>query len=309
MATSDQTPTPTQPPTPLAENPVEPTPILDRMNAALDDLSPQMRQAATYLLENPSEIAVTSMRGIADAAGVKPNTLVRMAKALGFAGYEELREPFRQQAAETNLSFPDRARFLRSIDEGGRYGALLADMAKAALGNVEALFADVAADDLKKAAELIGGSRRTHVLGVGTARPLAENFAYVAGMAVDNISAIPSLGLAIDDVARMGPEDVLLAMTFSPFRSETVEAVRRADAEGATIIAITDSWAAPIVAPATMTFIVPDDSPLPFSSGIAAVALLESLLAFVMADARTDVVTAIDTFHSNRRDAGIYTDD
>lgn len=288
--------------------PVEPTPILDHINRALDDLSPQMRQAATYLLENPGEIAVTSMRGLADAAGVKPNTLVRMARALGFAGYEELREPFRQQAAETTLSFPDRARFLRSIDEGGRYGALLAGMAEAALGNVEALFADVDADDLKKAAELIDGSRRTQVLGVGTARPLAENFAYVAGMAVDNITAIPNLGLAIDDVARMGPDDVLLAMTFSPFRAEIVDAVQRAVGNGVTVIAITDSWVAPIVSPATLSFIVPDDSPLPFSSNIAAVALLEALLAFVMADAPSDVVTAIDAFHANRRAAGIYAD-
>lgn len=285
-----------------------PTPILDHLNSSLEDLSPQMRQAAVYLLENPAEIAVTSMRGMAEAAGVKPNTLVRMAKALGFDGYEELREPFRQQAAETKLSFPDRARFLRSIDEGGRYGTLLMNMAEAALANVESLFAEIAADDLKKAAELIGGARKTYVLGVGTARSLADNFAYVAGMAVDNISAIPSLGLAIDDVARMGPDDVLMAMTFSPFRTETVEAVRRADAAGATIISVTDSWAAPIVAPAAMSFVVPDDSPLPFSSNIAAVALLESLLAFVMADAKTDVVTAIDTFHANRRDAGIYTD-
>jgi DNA-binding MurR/RpiR family transcriptional regulator len=286
----------------------EPIPILDRISSRLDEMSPQMRVAATYLLENPGEIAVTSMRGLAEAAGVKPNTLVRLARAVGFAGYEELRAPFRQQAAGTTLSFPDRARFLRSIDEGGRHGAMLADMAAAALTNVETLFADLAADDLKKAAELIDRSRRTNVLGVGTARPLAENFAYVAGMAVDNITAIPKLGLAIDDVARMGPDDVLLALTFSPFRAEIVEAVRRANENGVTVIAITDSWAAPIVGPATISFVVPDDSPLPFSSNIAAMALLETLIAFVMADSPTDVVSAIDAFHANRRAAGIYSD-
>ena len=65
--------------------PSEPTDILAALTAEIDELSPQVRRAAVYLLDNPGEIAVTSMRGIADAAGVKPNTLVRLARAIGFA--------------------------------------------------------------------------------------------------------------------------------------------------------------------------------------------------------------------------------
>lgn len=288
--------------------PSDPTPILHALTAALADMSPQVRQAAVYVLENPGEIAVTSMRGIAEAAEVKPNTLVRMARAMGFDGYEDLREPFRQQAADGSLSFPDRARFLQTINQSGRHGALLAEMAAASLANVEALFAETDADELRAAADLVAEARRTNVLGVGTARPLAENFAYVASMAIDSVAAIPTIGLAIDDVARMKPDDVLVAMTFSPYRSEIIDAVALAAERDVPVIAVTDSWAAPIVAPSAHAFVVPNDSPLPFSSNVAAVALLESLLAFVMADATTDVVGAIDTFHQTRRDAGIYTD-
>ena len=287
--------------------PRDPSPILQALTNALEEMSPQVRRAATYVLTHPGEVAVTSMRGIAEAAEVNPNTLVRMARAVGFGGYEDFRQPFRQQAADGTPSFPDRARFLQSINEGGRHGALLAGMAAAALGNVESLFAEVQAGELKAAADLINAARRAYVLGVGVAKPLAENFAYVAGMAVDNVTAIPTIGLAIDDVARMRGDDVLVAMTFSPFRSEIVEAVRLADRRGVPVIAISDSWAAPIAAPAAHAFIVPDDSPLPFSSCIAAVALLEALLAFVVADSPADVVGSIDAFHAHRRSAGIYT--
>ena len=181
-------------------------------------------------------------------------------------------------------------------------------MAAAALGNVEGLFTGIDVDELRAAADLIGGARRADVLGVGTAKPLAENFVYVASMAVDNLAAIPGLGLAIDDVAKLGPDDMLLAMTFSPYRAEIVNAVSLAADRDVPIVSVTDSWASPIVAPARHAFVVPNESPLPFSSSIAAVALLESLLAFLVADAQTDVVTAIDDFHANRRAAGIYTD-
>ena len=288
--------------------PTEPTAILAALAAAVDDLSPQVRRAARYVLDNPGEIAVTSMRGIADAAGVKPNTLVRMARAVGFDGYDDLREPFRLVAAEGALSFPDRARFLQTISQGGSHNSLLADMAGAAFSHVESLFATVDADELKAAADLIDHARRANVLGVGTARTLAENFAYVASMAVHNVAAIPVIGLAIDDVARMDDRDVLVAMTFSPYRAEIVEAVRLAVDRSVPVIAVTDSHASPLVPMATHAFVVPTDSPLPFSSLVAATALLETLLAFVVGESPDDVATSIDAFHANRRAARIYHD-
>ncbi len=286
----------------------EPTTILTELAGSLDRLSPQVRQAAVYVLDNPGEVAVTSMRGLADAAGVKPNTLVRMARAVGFEGYDDFREPFRQHAADTVLSFPDRARFLQAISQGGSHGSLLADMAAAALTNVEGLFTEVDADELKAAADLIDGARHARVLGVGTARPLAENFAYVAGMAVDNVAATPRIGLPIDDVARLDQRDVLVAMTFSPYRAEIVDAVRLASDRSVPVIAITDSRASPLARLATHTFVVTNDSPLPFSSNIAVTALLETLLAFVVAESPDDVAESIGAFHDNRRRAGVYVD-
>lgn len=293
------------------QSPAAPSPptssILDALVAEYEHMSPQVRLAARYVLENSGAIAVTSMRGLADAAGVKPNTLVRMARSVGFDGYEDFREPFRKEAADQSPSFPDRARWLQSINEGGRHGTLLTDMAAAALANIETLFAEIDVDELKAAADLIDRARTTSVLGVGTARALAQNFTYVAGMALDNIAAIPTIGLAIDDVARMTPDDVLLAMTFSPYRTEIVEAVRMALANQVPVIAVTDLRTSPIALGATHAFVVPTDSPYPFSSNIAATAMLETLLAFIVADARTDVVASIDAFHRNRHHAGVYT--
>ncbi len=287
-----------------------PTPVLQRLSESLDSMSPQVRRAAAYVLDNPSEVAVTSLRAMADAADVKPNTMVRMARAAGFGGYEDFRQPFRTEVVDAQLSFPDRARFLQSINEGGRHGALLSNMVASALGNVEMLFASVDPEELKSAADLLVSARRANVLGVGTAKPLAENFAYVASMSsgpqAGQVAAIPVLGLAIDDVAKMTSSDVLMAMTFSPYRAEIIEAVNLAADRDVPIVTITDSWASPIVAPSAYAFVVPNESPLPFSSNVATVALLEVILAFMVADSDDDAASAIDAFHANRRAAGIY---
>jgi DNA-binding MurR/RpiR family transcriptional regulator len=287
--------------------PVTTSAILDAMAEAYDDLTPQLQVAARHLLDNPTDIAVSSMRQVADDAGVRPNTLVRLARALGFDGYDDLRGHFRDELTRTGSSFPSKARWLRSLAAGGRYGALLSQMAGASMATVEQLFVDVDAAELKTVADTILEARRTAVLGVGTAGPLATNFCYVGGMVAPNLVAIPTNGgLPIDDVARLAPGDVLLAMTFSPYRVEIVEATRMAADLGATVVAVTDSRSSPIARLADHAFVVPTETPQYFSSVIGAVALLETLLAFMAAETPADAATAIEEFHERRRAAGVY---
>ena len=54
--------------------------ILNHLAGELSDLTPEARKAATYVLENPRDVGVSTVREIAEAANVKPNTVVRMAR-------------------------------------------------------------------------------------------------------------------------------------------------------------------------------------------------------------------------------------
>jgi DNA-binding MurR/RpiR family transcriptional regulator len=282
--------------------------ILDAMAEAFDDLTPQLQAAARHLLDHPNGIAVSSMRQVAEEAGVQPNTLVRLARVLGFDGYDALRGHFREELSRPGQSFPSKARWLQSLAAGGRHGALLSEMAAASMATVEQVFADTDVDRLRAVADRILEARRTSVLGVGTAAPLATNFCYVGGMIASNLVAIPTNGgLAIDDVARMSPGEVLVAMTFAPYRREIVEATRMAADRGVTVVAVTDSRSSPIARLADHAFVVPTESPQYFSSVIGAVALLEALLAFMAADAADDIAAAIDGFHERRHRTGVYT--
>ena len=282
-------------------------PILEKLAEALPELSPQLRKAAYYVLENPNEIGVSSIREVADAAEVKPNTLVRMARAVGFEGYEEFRRPFKNALVTGRESFPDRARWLQSIGRGGRHGPLMSGMAGSLIDNIETLFSDTDSRQLKRAADRIVAAKVAYVLGVGTTHALAQNFAYLARMAVDTVVAAPREGsLPIDDIARIGPGDVLLAMTFEPYRTEVVAAARTAKAQGAELIAVTDSRASPIAAISDDAFYVATETPQFFTSMTAVSALLETLMAFVIADADPKVIANIDRFHARRRELGVY---
>ena len=94
------------------------TDLLERLSDELDELTPEARKAATYVLENPQEVGVSTVREIAKAAGVNPNTFVRMARQVGFEGYDDFRDPFRDAIrAGTGTDFP------RDAAPRGRYAA------------------------------------------------------------------------------------------------------------------------------------------------------------------------------------------
>jgi len=286
---------------------MEPRQVLRNLAGAYGALTPELQKAATYVLENPNDVGVSSIREIAEAAGVKPNSFVRMARSVGFEGYEEFRAPFREEIRRGGSSFPDRARWLQSLARGGALGGLYAQMAESAIANIEESFAASDSAAMKRAADAIVAARRTFVLGVGVNHTLASNFAYLAGMALESVRAIPQAGgTAIDDLARVEPGDVLLAMTFKPYRTEVLDAVAVAAAQGLTVVGLSDSPASPLILQAQHGFVVQSETPQFFPSTVATLALLETLVAFVIADAKPDVVDAIAAFHERRYRLGIY---
>lgn len=287
-----------------------PDAVIEKLQASFQSLSPRIRTAARYLLDNPNEIGVSSMRQIASAADVTPNTLVRLAQALGFDGYEEFRHPFRETLRRGGDTIPDRARSLQDLSRAGSHGELFRQLAETAMANVETLYATTSVKDLRQAARLIIKARTAYVLGMGSCYASMHGFYYVGRMAIPNLVFAPQQSsLPLDDLGRIGRGDVLFAATYSPYRRETVEATRSAKARGARVISLTDSRASPIAAEADLLLLAPTSTPQFFPSIIAMVGILEALLAFIVSEAGPDAVASIEAVHSRRTDAGVYWDE
>ena len=281
--------------------------ILKRLAEELPELTPQARKAATYVLENPRDVGVSTVREIAEAADVKPNTVVRMARQVGFGGYEDFRVPFRDAIRQGAADFPDRARWLQEVRKSGDLGGLYADMVQDVLRNIEETFAGIPAEQLKAAADTVWESRNVLVLGVGINNSNARNFTYLASTGMVRFHAIPKAGSnPIDDLAWADERDVLVAITCKPYRTEIVEAVNIAREQGMTVICLSDSPASPILRDADHSFVVSVDTPQFFPSSVSIIALLETLLSFVIAVASEEIVERVDAFHRRRRQLGVY---
>jgi DNA-binding MurR/RpiR family transcriptional regulator len=284
--------------------------VLTRLSDEWDALTPEAQKAARYILENPHDVGVSTVREIAEAARVKPNTVVRMARQMGFEGYEDFRAPFREAIRRGAVSFPDRVRWLQDVRRGGELGALYADMVQGALSNLEETFAGIDAEALKTAAEAIWASRQTFVLGVGVNNANARNFTYLASTGMTDFHAIPRPGsTATDDLAWADARDVLIAVTCKPYRTEVVEAVGIAREQGLTIIGLSDSPASPVIRAADHGFVLAADTPQFFPSSVSTIALLEALLSFVIAVASDEIAERVESFHRRRHQLGLYLED
>ncbi|MDJ0950586.1 MAG: MurR/RpiR family transcriptional regulator [Alphaproteobacteria bacterium] len=286
--------------------------VIAALTAAFPDLPPALQAAARHIIDHPREVGVQSMRALAAKTSVHPNAFVRLARQIGFDGYEEMRERFRDfvVAGDDLGGFRDRARWLQEMAAKGGSAAILSEMAAAVADNVERGFRTQDVAQLEKACDAILRAGHVYVLGLGAVYDLAHQFWYVTRMAFGHIVPIPRHGSQpIDDLALVGQGDVLVALTFQPYRAEIMDAVRLAKRRGARVIGVTDSVTSPLTREADQTLICPTHTPQFFQSHAAVVGLLETLVALLVARAGEEAQARIEAFHAERLAAGIYEED
>ena len=281
--------------------------VVQRLIAEFENLPGQLQLAARHIIDHSHEVGIQSMRTLATEAEVHPNSFVRLARHLGFEGYDAMRERFRDFVRGGVGSSPDRVRWLQEMAKQGGSTAVFGNMASACLDNTEKMFEQQSVEDLEKAIDWMINAKRVFVLGLGLAYPLAYNFWYVARMGFDHFVLTPRHGsLPSDDLIRMTEDDCLLAMTFQPYRRDTMQAVKLAKACGAKVIGITDSNAASLCREADLGLVSPTHTPQFFHSNSAVTALLESLCALLVVRGGDAASDAVEAFHSARWEANIY---
>ena len=270
--------------------------IAQHISRRFETLTPQQRRAARFLLDHPTEVALKSMRELAQAAGVPPVTFVRLARALDFADYNALRAVFQRDVRQhrSRAGFSQKARDLQLRAGGDKTQALVKELFEAELDNIELTFSQNHPDRLVNAAELMERAERLFVLGRRSCHPTAAFFHYVHRLFRANAVLVPDGGQLADCLRDAGPDDVLLVVSVAPYTADTVEAARWARERGARLIAITDDRLSPIGRLADVALLVGTATPSFFHSIVPMVALAQALLAVLVARGGDTALAAIE---------------
>ncbi|MBK4216019.1 MurR/RpiR family transcriptional regulator [Paracoccus caeni] len=249
------------------------SPFGQRLVDRLDDMSPQLRRAALYLIEHPREIALVSMREMARKAGVQPATMTRLAHFIGANGFDDLRTERAQLIR--------RARFI---------GAQPPDTIRLVQNCPVAIASDVLAQMGRQVAQLAEADNLARICAA--ARDLAAaSRVFVPMMYLSSetclryAQAIPSIAgkLELASALQGGSRDhVFLTLSLQPYSPVDLEMAERAHLLGATIILLTDSETSPVFALADHAVICPTGSQLGACGKLIPVlAAIETLSAVV----------------------------
>lgn len=255
--------------------------------AARDDASGRIGRRALKLLSNmvdaPNQTAVSSISDIARANRVNASTVTRLAQRLGYQGFAELQDVFRRHVADGHRFYSRQAgRLLNARKGAGGSAALLDDIARDEMANVAATLDRIGKAELENAVKALATARQVRVLGLRQCFSAAHFLGYGLSLIRGGVAVLGSPGHTLpEQVAELDGKSVLVVISFAPYTVDSVVACHSARAQGAQVIAISDSSASPVAAGAGAAFAVSTEGPFFFNAMAATLILAEVLLALV----------------------------
>lgn len=288
------------------------TPVEERIQRAFEGLSPQLRIAARFIVQHPDDVALLSMRSLAAKAGVSASVMLRLAKRLGADDYNSFRDEFKERlrGQAPPRPFTTRARQLQSQRQRGETLGLVNEVLELDQTNLRATFANLDLATIESCVVDIERASRVFVIGRRSCYPVAYGFHYAYQMFRRNGHLVEERGGNFgNDFAAIGSADVLIGISFDPYSRQVVSALRHAAQRGAVVVAITDNLVSPLARCASHCLMVANASPGLLQSITAATALVQAIIALLLARAGDQAVQELEAMEAHLGALGAYWDD
>lgn len=244
-------------------------------------LTVNQQKIADFVLTNPFPVATMGIEELAAATETSAATITRFVKALGLNGFTE----FRAYAVQGYQSL---LKPVENIDRARQHPPR--QVVEASFKNARELLETLAQQQespvWEHVAMRIQSAQRVAFLGFGVSANLLQLFAdrllpfTRSQIMLTGDSGMERVALKI---AGLGPEDLLIAMALPRYSQATVDFMKLARGRGTYCIAVTDGAYSPLCALSQEQVLIPADHPVLHSSGIAALAAFETILAILAA--------------------------
>ena len=253
-----------------------------RLTDKYSGLSGTLRLAADYLAENPVDTATRPLRKVSQDSGISPAAFSRLARALDYDGFEELREEVRAKINRRVNNFAEQAERLQRTHGADETGFVDAHFA-ACQSNLQDFVNDLDRATLDAAVDRIAQARQVLLLGALGSTGVVEYLSYMANYCADNWAMASRMGASLGGgIVGLDARDVLIIVTKPPFSSRALRAAKLAQEQGVFVILITDTHTCPALKHAAARFIVPTQSPHFYSSYVVTMFLVETLIGVLV---------------------------
>lgn len=205
----------------------------------------RLQSVAEFVLHNPDVVALNTIAVISKRVEVTPSTLVRFAKSIGYRGFSDMQSVF--QESMRHMPQPYDQRIYHLDDQQQLEPTVLHRFSRAASASIDKL--DQQADEatILQASEQLAAARCIYIAGQGRAAPVTTYLHYMfVKMGLQAVLLDGMAGMMVDKAGLIQPDEVLVAVSFSPYTANTRELVDICLAQKVPVVALTDSTLSPI---------------------------------------------------------------
>lgn len=279
-----------------------------RLAERFDTLSARLQMAGEYVSRNPVDVATRSLRAVSEDTGLAPATFTRLAQALDYPGFEDLRADVRLTISRQINNFADRAERLQQ-EHGGESSDFFSAHTAACLANIQNLEHQIDTQQLNRAVDHLYAAKQVVVLGALGATGAAEYLSYLAEFCVPNWRLASRMGSSVGaTISELGPQDGMIVVTKPPFSATVLRAAKLAHAQGVYVLVITDTPRCPALRNCSASFLVPTESPHFYSSFAATTVLIEAMIGQIVSRAGPEAQARIATIEESNRRLKIVSD-
>lgn len=278
--------------------------ILALIQENIHTFSKGQKRIASFILESYDKAAFMTASRLGKRVGVSESTVVRFAAELGYDGYPDMQKSL-QKMIRNRLTSVQRIEVTN--DRIGDHD-LLSTILQSDIEKIRQTLEELDRDSFEQAVDAIVSARKIYVIGVRASAALASFMTFYLNLMFGNVSEV-SANTSSDVFERLihvGPNDVVIGVSFPRYSSRTVQAVSFARDRGATTIAITDSEASPLAPICTHTLKARSDMASFVDSLVAPLSLVNALLVAVSRKKNDDLANTFHTLEQIWDEYGVY---
>ena len=251
--------------------------ILNSLERGMSGFSKGQKRIAAYILENYDKAAFMTASRLGILAGVSESTVVRFASELGYDGYPSMQRAL-QDMIRSRLTSTQRIQAA-----GDMFQDVLPAVIQSDIDKLRQMLSHSNRSEFDRVVDKIMSCRHVYILGVRSSSFVAGYLHFYMHLLSENVTLIQSnaAGEMFEQMLRMGPGDVLIAISFPRYSSRIINAVDFAQLNGAKVIAITDSLQAPIAKNAYATLCAKSDMASFADSLVAPLSIVNAILAAI----------------------------
>jgi len=249
---------------------------LNELCSALPSLPMRLQQVGRFVAANDYDATTRSMRELAVVAGADPAAFTRLAKAIGYSGWDELRAALTEARRPVESSpFSGRAKNRRRGPNPEL--SLVSEKLEAESAGLNR----ISSGSIANAAKALHAARRIWIAGFRSCRGVADLLNYQLRLfRPDAVQLVGGSGPEDLDLGAFRAGEAVVVIGFAPYSTASVLSARAAHISGTTLIAIADRVSAPMAEGAEhLLLFEAASSPGFFPSLTGATAIAQSLAA------------------------------